>query len=156
MLNNLEDIICVLICIPHIEPIDKDLALKHVKDILMLICSSLTQVSNSENNESVKTGIIGAEGKGTIEKLLFTLTIGIETLIHLSEGRNVSELFRLDTLTDAVLSYTTVPNYVNSLRALDLYLTACSLKNEDEAYLKDLLKTLHSAMLRNLCSPFHD
>jgi hypothetical protein len=55
---------------------------------------------------------------------------------------------------NSVLPYACDHANLDALRALDLYLTACKPKEEEDAYCLQLFGRLYSKLLQNLSSPF--
>lgn len=169
LLKNVEDLLCVTICLPHIKQFNQDLAIKHLKHVLLLLCSSLERTSDDvesvhesdldlsrstqlERKCNQSEGILSEE---RIEVLLLLLPTVLETLIHLTDSKTLKEACSLDMLVNSVLPYACDHANLNALRALDLYLTACKPKEEEDAYSLQLFGRLYSKLLQNLSSPFH-
>jgi hypothetical protein len=166
LLRKVEDFLCVTICVPHIKHLDRDQAVKHLKHVLLLLCSSLERTSDVETkhesdlSESTQLekecsrgeDILSAE---RVRVVLLILSTVVETLIHLTDNKSLKDTCNSDTLVNSVLPYTCEHANVSALRALDLYLTACKLKEHEDAYCLKLFGRLYSKLCQNLCSPFH-
>jgi hypothetical protein len=166
LLRKVEDFLCVTICLPHIKHLDRDLAVKHLQHVLLLLCSSLERTSDVETKHEIDLSermqiesecsrgedILSAE---RIRIVLLMLSTVVETLIHLTDNEILKDTCSLDTLVNSVLPYTCEHANVSALRALDLYLTACKPMEQDDAYCSKLFGRLYSKLCQNLCSPFH-
>jgi hypothetical protein len=167
LLKKVEDFLCVTICLPHIKQLDQDVAIKYLKHVLVLLCSSLKQTSNSvesknetDLSENIQPERIcnqseGIESEERIRVLLLVLSTVLETLIHLTDSKTLKEACSSDMLVDCVLPHACDHTNLSALRALDLYFTACKLKAEEDAYCLQLFGRLYSKLLQNLSSPFH-
>lgn len=164
LLKNVEDFLCVTICLPHIKQFNQDLAIKHLKNVLLLLCSSLERTS--DDVESIHESDLGLSKSTQLERkcnqseerirvLLLVLPTVLETLIHLTDSKSLKEACSLDMLVKSVLPYACDHANLDALRALDLYLTACKPKEEEDAYSLQLFGRLYSKLLQNLSSPFH-
>lgn len=168
LLKKVEDFLCVIICLPHIKQFDQDLAIKRVKHVLLLLCSSLERTSDDVESihESDLSNSTQLERKcnqsedilneETIRVLLLVLPTVLETLIHLTDSKTLKEACSLDMLVNSVLPYACDHANLGALRALDLYLTACKPKEEEDAYCLQLFGRLYLKLLQNLSSPFHE
>jgi hypothetical protein len=166
LLKEVENILYVTICLPHLKHLDQDLAIRHLKHILLLLCSSLEQASDVETKhesglcESTQLERECSQGEDIfseekIRVLLLVLSTAVESLIHLTDNKTLKATCNADTLVNSVLPYTCDHMNLSALRALDLYLTACKLKEEEDAYCLQSFGRLYSKLLQNLCSPFH-
>jgi hypothetical protein len=168
LLKSMEDFLCVTICLPHVRPLDQDVAIKELKDVVILLCSSLKQISNGVENKSESDLFedVQLERKSSLHDiteseertkvLLLVLATILETIIHLTDNKMLKEVCSLDMLVDTLIPYACDPKYLSALRALDLYFTAYKLETEDSAYSLELFGILHSQLLQNLSSPFHE
>ncbi|PSN56059.1 hypothetical protein C0J52_11812, partial [Blattella germanica] len=95
------------------------------------------QTRSEESNQSETVEIITksdmkVEDQEKTEVLLFVLKVVLESLVHLVDRGNLKSVCSLDTILNTVLPYASNPRFVNSLRILDLYLTAYRIDTEDE------------------------
>jgi hypothetical protein len=166
LLKKVEDIVCVTICLPHIRHLDQDLAIKHLRRVLLLLCSSLQRTSDvdtkHENDvsectrlkvERTQDEVILSEE--SIRVLLLVLSTAVESLIHLTDNKTLKDTCTSDMLVDSVLPYACDHTNLSALRALDLYLTASKLTEQEDDYCWKLFGRLYSKLLQNLSSPFH-
>jgi hypothetical protein len=168
LLKTVDKFLCAAICLPHIKPLDNDVAIKVLNKVIIILCSSLKQTSDSvesksetelsENTQlerkSSLNDVIGSEER--IPIVLLVLATVLETLIHLTRSKTLKELCSVDVILDCLLPYAHDPKNLCALRALDLYLTACKLETEEVSYCLELFERLHSELLQNLSSPFHE
>lgn len=165
LLQRIDDFLCVTICLPHIKPLDRDVAVKLLKNVMMLLCSSLKQISNGvesetklpENMQLQRTSNLNEviESEERIQIVLLVLATVLETVIHITQNETLKEICDVNVLLDSLLPYVCHPKYLSALRALDLYLTACKLETED-FYCLELFEKLLSELMQNLSSPFHE
>jgi hypothetical protein len=168
LLMGVEDFLCVTICLPHVKQLDQDVAIRQLKHVIILLCSSLKQTSNavgskSESDlsqnmqlESIYSQNEVDRSEGSLRIHLLVLATVLETVIHLTDNKLLKEVCNPDMLLDSLLPYACDPTNLSVLRALDLYFTACKLETEEGAYCLELLGRLHSELLQNLSSPFHE
>lgn len=168
LLTGVEDFLCVAICLPHIKELDRDVAIRQLKHVIMLVCYSLKQTSNTTESETESdlpqnmqlerkyslNEVIWSEERQRI--CLLVLATVLETVIHLTDNKVLKEVCNADMLLDSVLPYACDPTNLSALRALDLYFTAWKLETEEAAYCLELFGRLHSKLLQNLSSPFHE
>jgi len=167
MLMEVDDFLCVTICLPHIKQLDQDVAIRELKNDIILLCSSLKQTSDAvgSKSESDLSQSLQLENKcsqnevdGSEENLrihLLVLATVLETVIHLTDEKILKEVCNPDMLVDSLLPYASDTTNLSALRALDLYFTACKLEAED-VYCLELFRSLLSKLLNNLSSPFHE
>jgi hypothetical protein len=168
LLMRVDDFLCVTICLPHIKPLDHDVAIKLLQDVMLLLCSSLKQTSVgvesksetelSENTQLERKSSLNEviESEGRTQIVLLALATVLETLIHLTQNKTLKEVCGIDVLLDSLLPYARDPRNLSALRALDLYFTAYNLETEEDYYCLELFERLHSELLQNLSSPFHE
>jgi hypothetical protein len=165
LLKRVDSFLCVTICLPHIKSLDHDVAVKMLMDVMILLCSSLKQTSSGIENKSetelsesmqVCSQSEVTESEESIQIIILVLATVLETLIHLTHNETLKKVCGADMLLDSLLPYARDPKNLSALRALDLYFTACKIETEEDCYCLELFKRLHSELLRNLSSPFHE
>ncbi|XP_069689745.1 small subunit processome component 20 homolog isoform X2 [Periplaneta americana] len=153
ILRKVEDILCAVICIPHLKPLNQDNALEQLRNIIELLCSLLKQIPiyiENENNPFDRK--IETEKEEKITNTLLVLATVLETVIHMTDRKSLKELCNAQFLLDSVLPYASVPKYLNALRALDLFFTAYVQEDDGSS---DLLARLYAVLHDNLSSPYH-
>jgi hypothetical protein len=167
LLMEVEDFLCVTICLPHVKQLDQDVAIRELKHDIILLCSSLEKTSNavgskSESDLSKSVQIESKCSQNEVDKIegnlsihLLVLATVLETIIHLTDDEMLKEVCNPDMLVDSLLPYACDPTNLSALRALDLYFTAYKLEKEEAAYCLEMFRRLLSTLLNNLSSPFH-
>ncbi|XP_068083874.1 small subunit processome component 20 homolog [Anabrus simplex] len=165
LLEQIEDVICVLLCLPHFEYLDKDTIVKKLKKMMRILCNGLVR----ENcvNTSCTDGFQGYEQaldwkesaslsqEDKIQNILFLLSVLLETLIHLVDPYRLQNVCEFESFLDLLLPYATEARYFSALRMLDLYMTACNIQDKPEKDCLELLEKLYDHLAENLSSPFH-
>lgn len=127
-------LISVLVVYPHILGIDG----AKVADILQTIVKRLSTVLNTSTNDTKLA---------ELRLPIFTLSIVLETLVHLQQHSTID----VETIITTLLPYTQRIQYAPILNIIDLLLGTC-----DKSLLTvNLFETIHSNLAKNLSSHSH-
>lgn len=152
ILENPNKLINVLFCLPHVEKINVDYC---IKELSQLICQLLKILENNnienhihKHRSNDDTTVLSYYSR----KVLFILANALESVIHISNCKKLSEICDIENILPIILPYASNPNFLCALHLLDLYLTAYEHEN---GLTYPLLSLTDSYLKNNVSSPFH-
>ncbi|KAL1130996.1 hypothetical protein AAG570_012235, partial [Ranatra chinensis] len=131
-INNHDRTMCILIVLPHLLPINKDLAFEKIKNIILLVCKE-----------------IKVEGSQLVSETSYLLCRAIESAIYLKPD-SLANLIEPGMVISSLLSYITVPKYIGALRALNFYISSDEFNS-----VSPYIDSINDALMANLLSPYH-
>lgn len=138
ILNHIENFLCALNCIIHINTLNN----KAVFDILTKNIHLLLSTINN----------VGLD-KDYMQKLLFVLASTMECAIHVSEADMLYSVVKETKCVDILLNLVQIfPYTISCLRILDMCLTSC---RETKLISMETLKSLDEKLLQLFSSPYH-
>ncbi|CAH1645371.1 unnamed protein product [Spodoptera littoralis] len=142
----------ILFCLPHVEKIDVDHCVKMlaqlISKLLVILKSYNLENQPKENKFHCDTTALSRSAR----KVLFILSVALESAVHISSCKKLNEICDIDTLLPVILPCAADPNYLCSLHLLDLYLTAYEHEN---GLTYPYLALVNSYLKTNVSSPFH-
>lgn len=144
--ENIDNILCVLICLPHLNHNANEVK-SSCKNMIKLILDKLKPNSDAMDVDRDANTITA-----NVRTDLFLLGMTLECAIHI-DSDSINDYLDIHELVDVILPYTTSLEYLQALNILDLALTASSidLNNVDI----NMFNKLHDVLVLNLSSPHH-
>ncbi|XP_050560675.1 small subunit processome component 20 homolog [Spodoptera frugiperda] len=142
----------VLFCLPHVEKIDVDHCVKMLAQLITKLLDILKSYNLENQPKENKFHCDTTALSKCARKVLFILSVALESAVHISSCKKLKEICDIDTLLPVILPCAADPNYLCSLHLLDLYLTAYEHEN---GLTYPYLSLVNSYLKTNVSSPFH-
>ncbi|PZC82298.1 hypothetical protein B5X24_HaOG210854 [Helicoverpa armigera] len=142
----------VLFCLPHIEKVDVDYCIKRLGTLISKLLDILKGYNLENQPKENKFHCDTTALSKCARKVLFILSVALESAIHISSCKKLKEICDIDVLLPVILPCAADPNYLCSLHIIDLYLTAYEHEN---GLTYPYLSLVDSYLKTNVSSPFH-
>ncbi|KAF5285550.1 hypothetical protein FQA39_LY16615 [Lamprigera yunnana] len=130
LIKSYENYMCGIVCLPHINLVSNT-CYETISNNIKLLCKGINENSTD------------------CCQLLFLLLATVECAAHLSNGNHLDDLF--DLIIDTTLPLCTKPEFLPSLKTLDLWVTVFK-----DRLSMDTLDKLHNTLQSNINSPYHE
>ena len=128
-----EQYLCAIICLPHVKLRSQKEVASKLRENIKLLCDCIKEETN-------------------LGKILFVLHATVDAAVHIFDPQMLLSLD--DTLMDTLLKLTTNVQFLDSLKILDLYITA--MKCVNGFFNDNRLRNLHATLEKNFSSPYHE
>lgn len=144
--NNFDNIMCILICLPHMGYFVKEIK-NSCKTIIKMVLNHLKPNPDAmEVDDEVNTTV------SDIRRHLFILGMTLECAVHIVSD-DVKDYLDINELVDIILPFCNSLEYVEALNVLDLALTASSI--DLNTIDLNMFNKLHYVLVKNLSAPCH-
>ncbi|KAG6462208.1 hypothetical protein O3G_MSEX013121 [Manduca sexta] len=142
----------VLFCLPHVEKVDVDYCITELSNLMSKLLKVLKSYNLENQTEENKYHCETNALSRCARKVFFILANAMESAIHISNCKKLSQICDIDILLPTILPCAADPNYLCALHLLDLYLTAYEQEN---GLTFPFLSLVDSYLKNNVSSPFH-
>ncbi|KAJ8865827.1 hypothetical protein PR048_033349 [Dryococelus australis] len=152
LLSKVESCLCVLICLPHVKPLPKKIAVKAVENVIKIGIESLKRMA--EERSTAPGELLPGQGSETKNKLTFLFNVAMDTLVHLEDAEDLLSVLDFDSVINVSFTYAADAENLCMLRTLDLYLSSLRMQNAG-VFTADLFSKLLEHLNSNIVSPYH-